>query len=53
LRVAVIYVTGVLEWAGTIGLLVPGISRVAGLCLIAFLVLGFPANVYAASARRR
>jgi uncharacterized membrane protein len=41
-------VTGVLEWASAIGLLLPGVSRVAGLCLISFLVLVFPANVYAA-----
>ena len=48
MRVTVIYVTGLLEWAGAIGLLLPGFSRVAGLCLVGFLVLVFPANVYAA-----
>lgn len=48
LRVAVIYVTGALELAGAIGLLLPGVSRAAGLCLTAFLVLVLPANLYAA-----
>ena len=48
LRLELIYVTGVLELAGAVGLLLPAVSRVAGLCLMAFLVLVFPANVYAA-----
>ena len=48
LRLGLIYVTGMLEWAGAIGLLLPNVSRIAGLCLIIFLVLIFPANVYAA-----
>jgi uncharacterized membrane protein len=47
LRFALTYVTGVLELAGAIGLLLPRVSRIAGVCLMAFLVLVFPANVYA------
>ena len=47
-RVPIIYLTGVLEWAGAIGLLVRRYSRVAGICLLAFLVAVFPANVFAA-----
>ena len=44
----VIYLTGVLEAAGAIGLLVPSVRRAAACGLIALLVAMFPANVYAA-----
>jgi uncharacterized membrane protein len=44
----VIYVTGVLEAAGAIGLLTWRWRRAAAWCLIALLVAMFPANVYAA-----
>ena len=44
----VIYVTGVLELAGAIGLLVPATRRAAGLCLIVLIAAMFPANIYAA-----
>lgn len=47
-RLGLVYLTGVLEWAGAVGLLVPRLSRAAGLCLIAFVILVFPANIYAA-----
>jgi uncharacterized membrane protein len=47
-RVPIIYLTGLLEWAGAIGLLLPRYSRVAGACLLTFLVAVFPANVFAA-----
>lgn len=47
-RVAVIYGTGVLELSAAAGLSVPGLWRLAGVCLIVFLVLALPANVYAA-----
>ena len=49
MRIGLIYATGLLEWAGAIGLLVPRTSRLAGLCLILFLVMVFPSNVYAAA----
>ena len=46
----VIYVTGLLEFAGAIGLLTQRWRRLAAWCLIALLVALFPANVYAALA---
>src|SRR3712207_5447917 len=39
-----IYLTGVLEIAGAIGLLVPRFQRVAGICLVVLLLAMFPAN---------
>ena len=47
-RVAIIYLTGGIELAAAAGLLVPGLWRTAGVCLIVFLILALPANVYAA-----
>lgn len=47
-RTAIIWLSGIGEWLLAIGLLVPRYARVAGLCAIAFLVLVFPGNVYAA-----
>ena len=44
----VIYLTGVLEIAGAIGLLIPRTRKLAGICLVLLLVALFPANVYAA-----
>lgn len=44
---AVIYVTGILEIAGAIGLLLPGTRRLAGLALCALFVAMFAANVKA------
>ena len=46
----VIYLTGLLESAGAVGLLTTRWRRVAAWCLIALLVALFPANVYAALA---
>ena len=43
-----IYLTGVLEALGAIGLLLPRFRRAAGLCLILLLIVLFRANVYAA-----
>lgn len=50
-RLQIVYATGALEIAGAIGLLVPHVYRLAGMCLIAFLVAVFPANIYAAVKR--
>lgn len=50
-RVTIIYVTGILEFAGALGLLIPQTSRIAGICLLLFLVGVFPANIYAAFKR--
>jgi uncharacterized membrane protein len=44
----VIYLSGVFEIAGAIGLLIPRTRRLAGICLVLLLVALFPANVYAA-----
>lgn len=44
----VIYLTGVLEIAGAIGLLIPQTRKLAGICLILLLVAMFSANVNAA-----
>ncbi len=47
-RVALIYLTGILEWALAAALLIPGTRRLAGWACIAILVLFLPANIYAA-----
>ncbi len=47
-RVGIVYVTGILELAGALGLLIPRLSRLAGVCLLLFLICVFPANVFAA-----
>jgi uncharacterized membrane protein len=44
----VIYLAGVLEILGAIGLLIPRTRRAAGICLVLLLVALFPANVNAA-----
>jgi uncharacterized membrane protein len=44
-------VTGILEFAGAAGLLVPTLARQSAQCLIALLVAMFPANVHAARAK--
>jgi uncharacterized membrane protein len=45
---ALIYFTGVCEIAGAIGLVVPSLRQAAGLTLIIFFIVVFPANVKAA-----
>ena len=40
--------TGILELAGAVGLLIPNLTSVAAYCLMALLVAMFPANAYAA-----
>jgi uncharacterized membrane protein len=44
----VIYLTGLLEMVGALGLLVPPLRRAAGLALFLLLLALFPANIYAA-----
>lgn len=44
----VIYLTGVLEIAGAVGLLIPRLRWLAAVCLAILLVVMFPANVNAA-----
>ena len=45
---AVVYFTGVCELAGAAGLLISGLRQAAGIGLIVFFILVFPANVKAA-----
>ncbi|MBV8251952.1 MAG: DoxX family protein [Chitinophaga sp.] len=40
--------TGILEILGGIGLLIPSLRHMAGICLIIFFVAVLPANIYAA-----
>lgn len=47
-NLGMIYLTGVLQIAGAIGLLIPRTRRLAGICLALLLVAMFPGNVYAA-----
>lgn len=47
-RVEVIYITGVLELLGAIGVWIPGLIRVTGVCLILMMVGLLPANIYSA-----
>jgi uncharacterized membrane protein len=47
-NLGIIYLTGALQIAGSVGLLVPRTRRLAGICLALLLVAMFPGNVYAA-----
>lgn len=44
----IIYATGLLEFAGAIGILIPRFAKLTGVCLIVFLICVFPANINAA-----
>jgi uncharacterized membrane protein len=44
----VVFLTGICEVLGAIGLLVPSLQRAAGIALVLFLFAVFPANVHAA-----
>ncbi|TBL80735.1 DoxX family protein [Paenibacillus thalictri] len=44
----IVTLTGLLEIAGAIGLLLPATSRVSSVCLILLLIAMFPANIRAA-----
>ncbi|GAA2897625.1 hypothetical protein GCM10010517_62680 [Streptosporangium fragile] len=46
----VVYLTGVLELAGAVGLVLPATRRAAGSCLALLFVLMLPANIHAALA---
>jgi uncharacterized membrane protein len=48
LRVTLIYVSGVLELLGCLAILIPAVSRYAGITLCIFLLLVLPSNIYAA-----
>jgi len=47
-NLGIIYLSGILEIAGAVGLLVPRTRRLAGVCLALYLLAVFPGNVYAA-----
>jgi uncharacterized membrane protein len=44
---AIVFITGILEILGAMGLVTPSVRWLTGLCLIAFLVAVFPANLHA------
>ena len=48
-RPQLVLISGAMELAGAIGLLLPAFSRVASACLAVFMIAIFPANVYAAN----
>jgi uncharacterized membrane protein len=50
-RTGLVLASGVVEWLLAAGLLIPRYAHVAGIAAIAFLVLVFPGNVYAAMNR--
>lgn len=50
-RVAVVYLTGILELLGAIGIWIPRLRKLTGLCLIVVLIASLPANIYAAVQR--
>ncbi len=47
-RVELIYITGVLELLGAIGVWLPQLMKITGICLILMLVAVLPANIYSA-----
>lgn len=46
----IVYLTGLAEMAGALGLLIPRFRRLAAICLVVLLIALFPANVHAALA---
>lgn len=47
-RVAIIIVTGILELLAAIGVWIPRIKRITGLCIMLMLTGFLPANIYSA-----
>ncbi len=47
-RYVIIYVTGLIEIAFSLGFLLPQYIRLTGILAVAFLIAVFPSNVYAA-----
>ena len=47
-RVELIYITGVLELLGAIGVWIPRLMKFVGVCLILMLIAVLPANIYSA-----
>lgn len=47
-KIQTIYLTGLIEIAAAIGLMIPGLRHITGWLLIVFFLLLLPANIYAA-----
>jgi uncharacterized membrane protein len=47
-RAQLVLVSGAMELAGAVGMLLPKLTRTASLCLVGLMIAIFPANVYAA-----
>jgi uncharacterized membrane protein len=47
-RMAVVYFTGICEFAGAVGIVIPQCRYLAGICLIVLLIAMLPANIKAA-----
>jgi uncharacterized membrane protein len=47
-RTEPIYITGALELLGAVGVWIPGLVRLTGICLILMLLCLLPANIYSA-----
>lgn len=47
-RVELIYVTGILEMLGAVGVWIPRLTKMTGVCLILLLISVLPANIYSA-----
>lgn len=47
-RTEIIYLTGVFELLGAIGVWVPSLTKLTGICLILMMVCVLPANIYSA-----
>ena len=50
-RLASVYVTGMLEMLGAVGVWIPALRKFTGICLIAMLCAFLPVNIYAAFQR--
>jgi len=48
MREVITYASGVLELLFAVGLLVRRFAYITGICIVAFLILALPANIYAA-----
>lgn len=46
-KTELVYLTGILEMAASVGLLIPGTQLITAWCLIVFFILILPANIYA------
>ena len=47
-RVELIYLTGVFELAGAVGVWIPKLMKITGVCLIVMMLAVLPANIYSA-----